>query len=310
MSILQLHVGLDDEEIRITANSESKEKSISLDYEKIKEKFELIYNILENLETKNEASFFETINELSNDIIYPFEDLLEKSDHINFYIDTELVRYAFDLLEITDKPLFLTHLITYTISDFEIEKEPELIIEDAVIIADKTCDPENAAKTLSENIENSLYKKMEDTEVEEIIEESDDVSLLLISAHGDLEDDNSGEISINDESLTGSELEDIDCSIVYFDSCQMGINTDFLEAFSEEGSTNYYLAPIISNDAGDSSTKTILWFFENLKDSENPAKALFETKKKLYQFYENKGLDKITVLNKAFPFRLYEFDIE
>lgn len=309
MSILQLHIELSDNEIIISANSEFGEKEIELPYEDIKEKFDFVYNCIEDLKTNNVKSFSDKINKLSKEIISPFEELIEDSEHINFFIDTKLVRFGFDLLEYEGQALFKTHWITYTVSDFEIEKEPELIIEDAVLIADKTCDPEYACKTLSETLDNCSYYEMEDIDVEEILKEADDISLLLISAHGELEDDNSGEITINDESLTSPDLEEIDCSIVYFDSCQMGINVDFLEAFSEEETTRYYLAPITSNDAGDSSTKTILWFFENLKKTKDPAVALFKTRKELYKFYNDKGLDKITVLNKSFPFRLYEFDV-
>ncbi|MCP5496482.1 MAG: hypothetical protein H7A23_18200 [Leptospiraceae bacterium] len=310
MSLLQIKISQSEEELCIEASSASGTKEFTLPYEEIDDRFQFVYDCLEDLETKKADEFSKSIQYLSEKIIQPIKDLLEEVDHICFFIDTDFVCHAYDLLEANGKPLFLTHAITYTITDFEIDEDAEIEIEDGLIVSDKTCDPEKACKILHAKLTNCEYYEMEDISVEEIEEEADDVSLLLISAHGELDDDNSGEITINDESLTDDELENIDCTIVYFDSCQMGVNVDFLEVFSEEETTQYYMAPIISNDAGDSSTNTILWFFENLEKAKNPTKSLFATKKKLYQHYSEKKLDKITILNKAFPFRLYEFDVE
>jgi hypothetical protein len=39
-----------------------------------------------------------------------------------------------------------------------------------------------------------------------------------------------------------------------------------------------------------------------------PIRALFDTRKRLFEFYDKQQkLDLVTTLNKAFPFRLYEF---
>lgn len=133
--------------------------------------------------------------------------------------------------------------------------------------------------------------------------------LLLISGHGSL-DGREGEIELDDESLTSEELSEISTTLTYFDSCQMGINWDFVDTFYEEGTTRYYLAPVISNDAGDSSTRTLQSFFEGIKEHGRPEKALFDTRKKLFEFYTTKGKKPVVVLNKSFPFRLYVFDNE
>jgi hypothetical protein len=96
--------------------------------------------------------------------------------------------------------------------------------------------------------------------------------------------------------------------IVYFDSCQQGSNMEYLQAFQNESDVQFYLAPIISNDAGDSSTKTMIWFFTAVLEHGNSIKALFETRKRLFEFYTmKKKLNLIESLNKAFAFRIYEF---
>ncbi len=82
----------------------------------------------------------------------------------------------------------------------------------------------------------------------------------------------------------------------------------YLEAFQADSEIQFYLGPIISNDAGDSSTRTMIWFFEGVLVHGNPIQALFDTRTRLFMFYaEEQKLNLITSLNKAFAFRLYEF---
>ena len=82
----------------------------------------------------------------------------------------------------------------------------------------------------------------------------------------------------------------------------------FLQAFQDKSDVQFYLGPIISNDAGDSSTKTMIWFFTAVLEHGNPIKALFETRKRLFEFYATKErLNIVKSLNKAFAFRIYEF---
>ncbi|MCP5500271.1 MAG: hypothetical protein H7A25_10240 [Leptospiraceae bacterium] len=310
MPLLHIKLAEEDNTLRVKASLQNTKKKFYIPLDEIKTKFHLIYKTLEHIKTKNETVFQESIHSLSKSILEPIKNFLNEADHICFSIQPEIVRCTFDLLEWKDKALFLQFPITYTVSNFSIITKPDLEIEDAVLVADKTCDPEGACKSLHNELSDSEFFKIENISVEEIVEKTDDISLLLISAHGDLSNNNTGTIGINKEKLKSSHLEEIDCSLVYFDSCQMGVNVKFLEAFSEEQSTQYYVAPIISNDAGDSSTKTIQFFFDELSKTKSPAGSLFYARKKLFKFYTEKGLSIIKVLNKSFPFRLYEFDME
>jgi hypothetical protein len=311
MSLTTIRIRVSNKNLNILAKSNLGKKEIDIPVNEINQYFETVYTCLE--EIKDSKNFLPAIKELSSKVIQPFANILEKTDHICFIIEPKIVRHLYDVLELNGKPLFLNYAITYIISEFEIDEEPEVVIEDAFIVSDVTCDPEKACKNLHSQISktgSSEYYEMEDISVEDITEGADDISLLLISSHGGFDDDESSEITINDESMTAEEMAELDCSIIYCDSCQMGVATDFLEAFAENESTQYYLAPVISNDAGDSSTLTIQWFFENLKKTRNPAQSLFATRKKLYQHYTAKKLSNIATLNKSFPFRLYEFECE
>jgi hypothetical protein len=52
----------------------------------------------------------------------------------------------------------------------------------------------------------------------------------------------------------------------------------------------------------------MVWFFTAVLQHKQPIRALFDTRKRLFEFYDKQQkLDLVTTLNKAFPFRLYEF---
>ncbi|MCE7983712.1 MAG: hypothetical protein DYG89_21265 [Caldilinea sp. CFX5] len=135
-----------------------------------------------------------------------------------------------------------------------------------------------------------------------------EVDAVIISAHGELEEGNYGALYLNEEELSAKLVGKLEAWVVYFDSCQQGVNMAYLDAFQEESDIQFYLAPIISNDAGDSSTRTMVWFFTAVLHHKQPIRALFDTRKRLFEFYDKQQkLDIVTTLNKAFPFRLYEF---
>lgn len=309
MNFVKIKISTHENDFIIEVESKGFEDEIVLENQKkdILSEFNTVYDILEN--KKDKLNVLNTsIKKLSELILEPFAEVISKANKIRVITTYKLVRCAIDLLEIENIALFLRSEVSYMVEDGEAPEKPKLEVESILSICDQTADPENACKTVSDMLDESDYYDVNDASLD-IVQEVD-YDILLISAHGEIEDDNSGEIDINGESLTSDELEEIDVSLVYFDSCNQGINTDFLEVFEEEGTTSYYLAPIISNDAGDSSTKTMIWFFEDLIENKDPIHSLFKTRKKLYEYYSKARLNEIVKLNKSFPFRIYEFSQE
>jgi hypothetical protein len=127
--------------------------------------------------------------------------------------------------------------------------------------------------------------------------------ILLISAHGWIQKASEDFMGTGKERLRPESLSHLSPRLVYLDSCQLGISPQFIQSFRKRG-TQFYVAPILSNEAGNSSTKTIAFFFERLKAGDTPSEALFYTRKKLYEFYgEKEGFNKL--LFRAYPFRVY-----
>lgn len=311
MSTLKIKISTKDDDFKISLGHDEFDESKTFEGMKkeILSDFEMIY---ETLEKKSKSKWTECktrIKKLSKLLIEPFSKKIKVANKIRFIVDYKLLKCAMDILEIDNIPIFLNSQVSYSLSDIDVEDKPEIEINSALIIADLTADPEEACKKVRDMIEESEYIDVKKASLEDVIET--DVDLLLVSAHGELEDDMSGSIAFTDDIyLSSDELETIDVSFVYCDSCQMGINTDFIETFEEEGTSCFYMAPIISNDAGDSSTKTMVWFFEDILDNKNPIQSIFQTKKKLFEFYSKSKLDEVAIYNKAFPFRIYEFSTE
>lgn len=268
-------------------------------------KFDKIYTIIENKQTARSKELKALIAELSRDLVDPASDLIAQTDRINFIIEKPLVRCAFDLLEVRGKPLYLSHSVTYSAFGYP-AKNPDMQVKGAYFVADASTDPEDGFRKASKLFTGSKWESVESSSLTEIGREGN-YNVLAISGHGDLDASNSGSIAINDEELDSDTMENIDVALAYLDSCQQGANWDFIETFHNEKNATFMVAPITSNDAGDSSTLTVVWFFTELKKTRDPATALHQTRAKLYEHYRKAGLDPVTIMNKAFCFRIYEF---
>lgn len=310
MSTLLLELWTEDNDFYIYAKTDDYEKELTLEGQakEIVSQFETIYNILEKKKEGEVTELQEAIQTLSELLITPFAKQLKKCNLVRFVVYEDLIRCTFDLLLYENNYLFLQRNVCYQVAEGKGEDEPEIELGSALLIADLTADPEEACREVSKLIPESQYAEMKDADLRMIKESADQVDALIVSAHGDLDEDNCGGVSINDETISPKLIGKLEAWIVYFDSCQQGSNMEYLQAFQNESNVQFYLAPIISNDAGDSSTKTMIWFFTAVLEHGNSIKALFETRKRLFEFYTMKeNLNLIESLNKAFAFRIYEF---
>ncbi|MBE7439774.1 MAG: hypothetical protein HS115_15055 [Spirochaetales bacterium] len=273
----------------------------------ITEGFHTIYQALEEKSEDLWRNARSAIVALSEALIEPVAKHFRAADQVAFIVENESVRFALDLLRLDGTPLYQKFPVVYLLDESESNADPALEMDYAFCMADLSCDPEKGLKQAAGLFKESDYVEMEETNLGEVLDGGSDTTALIISAHGEVDAENSGSLSINKEEFDSDSIQSLDCDIIYLDSCQMGVAFDVIEACSQEEASSYYLAPITSNDAGDSSTLTVTWFFSALKESGHPLQALFETRNSLTAHYEKKGLSEVVVLNKAFPFRIYEF---
>ena len=244
---------------------------------------------------------------LSEQLLKPFTQQLKACELVRFVVYADLIRCAFDLLLLEGNYLFLQRPICYQVDEGEGEDDPAIEMGSALLIADLTADPEEACRQVAKLIPNATYAEMKDADFDMIKAAASEVDVFVISAHGEIEEENAGYLYLNDEALKAKMVGKLEAWVVYFDACQQGVNMAYLDALQEESDIQFYLAPIISNDAGDSSTRTMVWFFTAVQRHKNPIRGLAETRQRLFTYYhDQQKLDLVTVLNKAFAFRLYE----
>jgi len=307
-SLLTFHFSSIGNNLNIVAvndNNESNSIVLRESKKRLINDFDAIYNIINDLKKSKRKKLDFITDSLSQVLIPPFEPLISKCERIQFVIDPELLGCSFDLLKYNGVPLFLQFEIVYCLENIEFDKVM-LNISNGLIISDPTADPEDGCISVHKLFLETEYFKIENASVE-LIAKHKDIDLLLISAHGGVNMELNGKIDINETPLNADVLSKINPKLVYIDACQQGINLSYINALKENRKTHFFIAPIISNDAGDSSTKTIQWFFTRLNSSKDPINALSYARKKLYSFYSyNTSYNKIKILNKSFPFRIYQ----
>lgn len=274
----------------------------------ISSQFAMIYDFLEHKRISQAKQLESAIEALSLQLLAPFAAHLKACDLVRIVAYEDVIRCVFDLLLLEGRYLFLQRPICYQVDEGQGQDAPAIELGSALLIADLTADPEQACREVAPLFPDATYAEVDDANLGMIRAAADQVDVLVISAHGELDSKNEGGLYLNEKELSASVIAKLEAWVVYFDSCQQGVNQTYLQAFQEESDIQYYLAPVISNDAGDSSTKTMVWFFTEVKRHKDPIRALFATRKRLYEHYRvQKQLDLVTSLNKAFPFRLYEF---
>jgi len=242
--------------------------------------------------------------EVGQELYSPIQAWIEQASAIEFVLAEECLFYPLDAIYYQGHPLFLDKPITYSLHG---HSDTSVRVSDqwkGVLIADETSDPEQAVLSVKTLFPSSIY--FDNLEVyPEDLQNITAADFVLISGHGG-PDDGDG-IDLEHIPIRPETLVHMDPKLVYFDSCQLGINRGFLRSLHRSG-TLYYVAPILSNESGNSSTKTIEQFFGALYKGESPAYALFAARKTLYEYYTAQGDDFWEVMVRAFPFRVYRLN--
>lgn len=239
-------------------------------------------------------------------LLGPFADLIDSATEVMFQIDSALIKMPFDLLYFRSKPLFVSKRISFTLG--EIKGKPRWALDrraEGLLVSDETADPDRAVFAIEKKFPSSLSFDVAEFGLGRL-EDMKPVDFVVISAHGYVNGSGYGFISVGDrERLRSSALVRLRPKLVYFDSCNLGVSIDNLREL-QAGGTVYAVAPILSNEAGESSTATIESFFSELARGATPVDALFTARKRLYAQYADDGIKNL--LWRSFPFRVYRLN--
>jgi hypothetical protein len=303
IGVLYLSLQSTGNRISIQAELDDKNKSFTLakGAEEMVSRLKMVYSRINEGEGAK-ADINPVLEEFGALIFTPIADLVDSSTEIQFVIPGRFLTFPLDLLHFKGLPLFLQKPVTYSFEKVGPGEFPLSPRQTALIIEDRSINPERCCQILKDALPSSGYYNMEEMNLSKLsaLRAAD---ILLISAHGWVQFANIDFMGMGKERLQPERLSHLSPGLVYLDSCQLGVSAQFIQSFRDRG-TQFYVAPILSNEAGNSSTKTIAFFFERLKAGDTPSKALFYTRKKLYEFYgEKDGFNKL--LFRAYPFRVY-----
>ncbi len=242
------------------------------------------------------------IDYLSEILIAPIESQVENCDLINIKITLSSVRIPFEFLRLNGRFIYKQKPILFSYEKTSLDQIEKLDLQKGFIVCDLTADPENACGAIHEK-KTSDFHYITDINLD-TIKNARDMDFILMSVHGGIYLDSCKSIIVvNDEILYPSAFTQKNLKLIYFDSCHLGKGKNFVDQFHTLNA-EYYIGPIISNEAGNSSTKTILTFFKHL-DNNNPLESLMKTKKELMAYSDDNILVELWF---AAPFRLYKMN--
>lgn len=299
---MTIHLNEADNNIVSIVKFKEERKSTSLENaQAIIVNFESLYNKIEKRNRFKKEEYRSQVEVLSKQFIKPFEQEIEAASEIQIILDTNLLKLPVEYLELKGSPISVQKIITFKL-DHKKQAAIELNLTTGTIVADKSCDPQFACRAAHNYFPEAAYYSSKEINAQDLKEEQQD--LLLISAHGFSDGKTQGVLGWNHNRLSVQKIKKINPKICYFDSCQQGVNFNYLKALYNNNTLNYYLGPIVSNDSGDSSTKNIASFFLYITNQKSPAQSLLETKQDLYKSYKKKR--RIVRESKSLCFRLYE----
>lgn len=242
--------------------------------------------------------------EVGHLLLSPIESLIMKADKIHFVVDSDLIALPLDVLPFGGSYLFLQKPIEFSLSG-RTGSALTLSGEWSVLaIRDRTADPQDGVSYPLGLVGARRFHGLEEESVVRLGDYSR-ADVLLVSAHGNVGHSPNDFLMVGKQRVMADNLARVSPKLVYLDSCRLGISLEFIQAFARAG-TLYYLAPIISNEAGNSSTRTIHIFFDELNRGETPSEALYWTRRTLFEEFEDDSLGRR--LWRSFPFRAYSLN--
>lgn len=273
---------------------------------KLSRRMNHLNTMLENYDEHSDERLRSELHELGELIYGPVKEVILQAEEVAIGITPGMIRFPLEHLYFQGKPLSLQKPVLFYFDPLPTSKFSHEILQSAQIIADLTADPEEACRKVAKKFKNADYRSL-DTVKTGFIRNLKAHDLLLVSAHGDISYGEDDCIEFDEESFYPESWAKVTPKLAYFDSCQVGASAAFVKAFKRAG-TMYFLAPITSNQAGDSSTKTISYFFESLMNGDSPERALHQAKIRLYKHYSGKNISYGALLYRAMPFRVYRLN--
>jgi hypothetical protein len=312
---LQIRIEKSGGGMHVTASMDTRQKTFSLDAASV---FDLI-RIYASMECRDErycdagepwktpSELEQSLKEQGSKFFGPIDQEVREASVVRFKADQSLLQLPFDALFFDGKPLFIQKPVFFIVGE-EIHESRFAPVNGGrgILVSDATADPERAVFAVAR-----LYPEAKSFDISEFglknLPGLGPLDFMVISAHSSV-GNSGGEDYIGiakGEKLTAASFAQIKPKLVLLDSCKIGVSSTFIDAIKLAGS-KYLLAPILSNEAGNSSTMTISAVFDSIAKGADPVTAMFRARTLLYDTYRADELR--TLLWRAFPFRVYQLN--
>jgi hypothetical protein len=296
-----------DDTVQITGRIDTEEPTvIRLHKASTKQDFAFLYQTIDEINYKRWATYQKTVVRLSEATVLPFEKQLTQCSRMVVEMDSSLLNFPIEFLRFRHEAIAVFRPMVFRIRGFADKHGPDrLTLHKGFILRDPTADPEDACTTTFRQYPASTFRSTNRVKPVDLKFKTG-VDFMLVSAHGFANPVTlRGCVFVKDVPLNPLIFLNASFKLVYVDGCQQGINWSYIKVLSQSDNTTVFLGPILSNDSGESSTKTINWFFAHVKETTDPVKALWRTRKQLKQFYKHR-VREIELVNKSFIFRIYK----
>ncbi len=300
----------------------------------LSKEFRRVYDMLEE-NRRLDGRFDARMAILSHELLGPLLPSLRKAPCVIFEIQPTSMHFALDLLPVDGTPLFVQKPVAFRFAAAagtpEGNAAPESRLSPAapaaaaaagarpraaafgpeargLILRDPETDPDDGAGDVRRLYPGSTFQ-LTTTATPDMFARSR-YDFLLISGEGVVsptwgrpEKDENDAIGLGEDDMYPKDLQGAAFDLVYFDASQLGMSKAFVDAARRCGA-HHYLAPIISNESGNSSTLMLRYFFGGTRQGEAPMEALYRARKRIYQEFEGK-VNRTEQIYYAYPFRLY-----
>ena len=301
---LRVSIAIRGETVRLIAHSVNGVKSVGpIDATSLLEKSAQLCALLET-ESCREPQLRTVVRELSTSLLDPIESAIDGCSDLVVNLPRGPLGIPLDLLTYRRSPLFLKRPVSYRIGKTGAEPSSCELPLSAFILSDRTADPERACLAIAALLGRVTYQDDREATLDFLhLQTRKDV--IVFSLHGRVGGKEPDHMQMSTGKVLPDDLNGLQPRLVYLDSCRLGVSRTFLNRFRAMG-TKYYVAPIISNEAGESSTRTMTLFFKHLIAGKPPEVALFLTRKELWHLYRE--CDARSRWWRSFAFRVYRLN--
>jgi hypothetical protein len=229
-----------------------------------------------------------SIRDLGRTLLDPLKSALAKTSELVVTIRGDLLSIPIDLLNYRRSPLFAQKQIAFRIARTSVQGARFSSNRSAYMLSDITADPQRGCLKVAGRFGQVTFQDARDASPNSV-RRMTPKDVVVMSLHGQVGLGGTDHMQVDGGKLRPGDLLGLRPKLIYLDSCRLGLSWAFLERLRRIG-TMYCVAPIISNEAGDSSTRTMETFFKHLLDGVSPEQALFLSKRELWDEYSGYDL--------------------